>query len=75
MSKRDKATSPVELLKRAENVLSPGWPDTKQLLDRGVGAGGDSAYPTRLLHSGQCLQGFYAIMPGFGGGAQIVNNF
>ena len=70
----DKATSPGDPLNMAYNVLFPGWPDTKQLLDRDIGAGGGSAYPTRL-HSGQFLQGFCEVMPGFGGETQIVNNF
>ena len=59
----------------AENVLFPGRPATNKPVDRDIGAGGDSANPTGLLHSDQCFQGFGAVMPGIGSGAQIVNNF
>jgi hypothetical protein len=75
MFKRDKATSPAEPSMRAENVRFPVWAATNQLLNRGIGAGGDSDNPTGLLHFDQCLQGFLAIMPGVGGEVQIVNNF
>jgi hypothetical protein len=75
MFKRDKATSPAETSMRAENTLFPGRAATNLLLDRGIGAGGDFAYPTGLLHSDQCLQGFLAVMPVVGSAAKIVNNF
>jgi hypothetical protein len=75
MFQRDKATSPVGTSERAENVFFPGSPATNQLLDRGIGAGGDSVSSTGLLHFDQCLQGFGSFMPGVGSAAQIVNNF
>ena len=75
MFKRDKATSPANPSRRAENALFPGRAATNVLLDRGIGAGGDSANPTALLHFDQCLQGFFAVRPVVGSAAQIVNNF
>jgi hypothetical protein len=75
MSKRYKATSPAEPLKSAENALFPGRLVINQPTDRAIGAGGNSANPTGLSHSDQCLQGFLAIMPVSGGEVQIVNNF
>jgi hypothetical protein len=65
MFRRDKATSPAEPSKWAENVIFPGRAATNRPLDRDVGTGRDSVNPTGLLHSDQCLQGFCAIIPGF----------
>jgi hypothetical protein len=75
MLKPDKATSPGQPPKRAENVLFSVWADKNVLQDGGVGPGGDLAISRGYLHSNQCLQGLLSVMSVAGRAAQIVNNF